>query len=79
MLRDRSKELPQASHKPGYNANISPKSSGLPVGTKRGDLLTVNINFFLHFSLEQTKGTLALPRLQGAKYNGWLGHRPALE
>lgn len=76
-MKDRSEELPQASHKPGHKANISPKSSGLPVGTKRGDLLTVNINFFLHFHLEQTESTLALPGLQGAKHNGQLGDRPA--
>lgn len=45
-MKDRSEELPQASHKPGHSANTSPKSSGLPVGTTRGNLLTVNMNFF---------------------------------
>ena len=76
-MKDRSEALPQASHKPGHNANTSPKSSGLPVGTKHGDLLTVNMNFFRHFRLEQTKGTLALPGLHGAKQNSRLADRPA--
>lgn len=60
-------------HKPGHNANISPKSSGLPVGTKCGYLLTVNMNFFLRFRLEQTEGTLVLPGPQGAKHSGPAG------
>ena len=77
-MKDRSEELPQAPHKPGHNANVSPKSSGLPVGTKCGYLLTVNMNFFLHFRLEQTEGILALPGLQGAKHSGQPGNTPAL-
>lgn len=74
-MKERSKELPQASHKSRRNANISP-CSGLPVGTKHGNLLTVNTNFFLHFRLGQTVGTLALSGLQGVTHNGQLGDRP---
>ena len=77
-MKDRNEELPQALCKPRHNANISPQSSGLPMGTKRGYLLTVNMNFFLHFLLEQTEGMLALPGLQGVKHNSQPGNRPLL-
>lgn len=65
----------QASHKSRRSANTSPRS-GLPVGTKHGNLLTVNMNFSLHFLLEQTVGTPALSGLQGVTHNGRLGDRP---
>lgn len=53
-MKNRNKELPWASCKSRHNTNARPKSPGLPAGAKHGYLLTVNMNFFLHFRLEQT-------------------------